>query len=196
MSTPNLTTAQNELAAVKRISFIKTIIIALLLISIGAFAYKYYSSKFTFDVSKLAKYKPMWSPEPTDEAQTNLDAYRDNMIYAKLAWYNKSKASGIVHDTTSMKDYIGFFKSFCEKHPAQSGYEWKVGYYPMVCKGPFGEDGDIRPRLSIYMIPTMVSKTDKKILDYWENRNSSCYPQPSTSVAPEQFIYNQGTIFP
>lgn len=187
---------QDELATLKRNSLIKTIIIVLLLIGGGIISYKYYEPKFTFNPDNLALKKPLWSPEPTTDAITNLDAYRDGMIYAKLAWHYKSKASGVVHDTTTMKAYIDSFRLFCGRHRAQPEYEWKVGYYPMVCKEPFGSDGEMKPRLSIYMIPTMVHSQSGKILDYWENANSDSYPQPSASPSAEKFIYNQGTIFP
>ena len=195
MNTQKPGNVKDEFASLKRISFIKSIIIVLLLIGGGIISYKYFSPKFKLNIDKLGLVKPKWTPEETDKALINLEAYRDDLIYAKLAWYNKSKAWGIVHDTTSMKDYIAFFKTFCNNHTVKDGYKWEVGYYPMVCKEAFGNDGNIRPRLSIYMIPTMVSiKDPKDILDYMDPKNSSYYP--SQKIVSEKYIYNQGTIFP
>jgi hypothetical protein len=183
---------QKQIAKLKKISAIKSIIILLLLISGSIISYLYFSPSFTLDTKQLTKSVP-WQPEETNKANINLDAYRKDGAFAQLSWFKKGKSCVIVHDTASMKTYIdSFFKRFSLANTAKDGYEWQVGFYPMVCKEVSTVDGNERPRISIYMIPTQVNKKDKNdVLDYWHHKN--LYPSSKSS---ERFIYNQGTIFP
>jgi hypothetical protein len=188
-----------EIEIVKRNSAIKTGVIVLLLIASGFISYNYFRPKLTFDVNNLAPMGIPWEPRPTDSAIINLKAYRKKLAFAELSWHYKAKSGGVLHDTASMRDYLVFFKNYTVAYKPKDGYRWEVGYYPMVCKEELSGTNKIRPRLSVYMIPTMVDTLNpNKILDYWDYKDSTYYPQASNPKKPylNAFIYNQGTIFP
>ncbi|HMH23268.1 MAG TPA: hypothetical protein VK563_15895 [Puia sp.] len=159
-----------------------------------------------------------WGPHPTPGANDNLDAYRKSTALLNLSlFHNGGKTKCIVHEPSTALDYdTGFFPDFIATHPVvSSNYRWVIGLYPEICREKM-RDGTIRPRVSIFMIPTMrnIDTVNHRydILDYDSIKNTPGFDiyyktdpariKPNTALANriklygDQFIYDLGTIFP
>jgi len=170
-----------------------------------------YANPHAFDDLEVREHR--WTSVHTKIANDELDAFRQRLAFLNLSIHPGAKSMCIVHDSTSAIDYsTKFFPDWVSTHNVKGGYKWSVGLYPEICREQVQGSTNPKPRISIFMIPTMQStdpKTPKDIIDYFTAAKSddSLYyipkgqwPKPGEKKAqtalPDDFIYDQGTIFP
>jgi hypothetical protein len=145
----------------------------------------------------------------TGVAHPNIRAHAANNGYAELHRYNSVKVKGVLHDTSDFRKYfVETFATFTKNHTPAEGYVWQVGLYPMIFKQTM--NGQDKPRLSSYFIPTMVKYENGKItdiIDYMEAiKEGSSYKiyyvhnlrrtDPSVKVDEEKYIFDEGQLWP
>jgi hypothetical protein len=147
-------------------------------------------------------------PVPEEHARPNMQVYRQNGAYTALAAFPSAKVRGVIYDTSDFKNYFNTtFTEFKNTHSAKKDFHWEIGVYPMVCTKPF--EGNLRPRIGMYFIPTMVRDgikvPDKNdIIDYLVARTTddSIYYKQTTSrgskvpIKEKDFIYDEGHLWP
>ncbi len=137
-------------------------------------------------------------PVELGAAQTSLDAYRKPDAMENLNEYWKGKISGITHDTAKFAEmYETVFLRFARTHTPWEDCIWQLGLYPNIVY----PDGEKKPRLNIYFIPTMKDTTKQFIYDYYDvvqRQNSPYKTSINTSMwrNDESYIFDQGTLFP
>lgn len=113
---------------------------------------------------------------PADTAKPNLETYRNNGAYTSMAAFPRAKVRCVTYDSLGFVGYFNNdFSSFIRSRTPKPNYHWEVGVYPMVCSKMF--EGNRRPRLGVYFIPTMY-KTDPAqpgdlVIDYMTAKDGS-----------------------
>lgn len=190
--------------------FVKKVSLWILLFILGASASYLYLKPKDINLASITPRK--LGPVSAADADPNLDTYRASGAYASLSIYPSAKVFGILHDTLSVKEFTNkILYDFMATHTPKPGYAWQIGIYPMVCKMTF--DGKERPRIGIYLIPTMAKEnvsnpTPGQIIDYVTARDGADYiyyikdsmrpielAKP-TRILAELFIYDEGHLWP
>lgn len=184
------------------------IIIGLSVLVVGSVAAWSMLVPAKINLAELSNHK--FGPVDSAYAHPNIRAYRKDGAYASLSYYKRAKVFGILHETPELTYYLDtIVPNFINTHTTvDTSYEWKIAIYPMICKVNF--EGDERPRIGFYLIPTMVKKgvqnpTKNEIIDYMEAMGKpewyNCYYPPQVNGAArigltDKFIFDEGHLWP
>lgn len=183
------------------------LIIAMLLAIIiaGLFWYFFKSNRATY---KTNLKEVLYDKAVHDETATiGLGNYNSVIRYTDLGEHK-----GVWFDTATIQKYLSeHLRKIITRHTdhqrangipdiSAEGYEWKLGFYWLVKNDTRPSKNNI-PALSYYVVPILVHRETKKVLDYFDTGNARYYAHPTGSPTQkdgedEYNVFDEGQLWP
>ena len=130
------------------------------------------------------------------EVQTNIETYRDNVIFTDLGGRPIERPQGELH---SIESFQTLFNDFSSLPSLGEDKEWYVGIYPCV-----KQDKEGMQRLSFYFVPTIGEKgltsppgtriSSSKLTDYLQAVNGGVTPAQLGDI--QNNVFDIGNLWP